>query len=442
MPASPIDSTIYGKLFNDADVGALFTDSAEVRAWMLVEGALAKVQGGLGMIPEVSGAAIHRASLELQLDPGGLGAGVAQNAVPIPGLVAAFRDAMQAPEHAAFVHWGATSQDIMDTGLALRLRQALALLDDRLGAVTLALADQAEKHAETPMVARTYGQAAVATSFGALVAAWGRPLLRHRARLSMVRHDVQNVSLSGAAGTLSAMGTQGAEVRAGLAEALGLNDPGSSWHSARDGIAALGGWLTGVSGSLGKMGEDLLLLTQSGIGEVALAAGGGSSTMPQKTNPVAPSVMSANARAAVGLNTTLQSALPHRQERDGAAWLTEWLSLPQLVVLTARSLAIGEDLARTLAPNIPAMARHIDATGGMIFAEALSFALADAMPRPKAQAAVKKLVAEAHESQQNLAEVAAKAYPDLTFDAVFDPTRQLGTAPAEARAFAKEARSA
>ena len=440
MPASPADSAIYGKLFGDAEVGALFTDSAEVRAMMLVEGALAKVQGGLGVIPEVSAAAIHRASLELQLDPGGLATGVAANAVPVPGLVAMFREAMQAPEHAQWLHWGATSQDIMDTALALRLRQALEIMDGRLDALARVLADLAEAHAELPMVARTYGQAAVVTSFGAVVTEWGMPVLRHRDRLAAVRNDVQTVSLSGAAGTLSAMGERGPDIRTALAEALGLTDPGGSWHATRDGIAALASWLTGVAGSLGKMGEDLSILTQSGIGEVSLGKGGGSSTMPQKSNPVAPSALVAIARQSIGLNSVVQSALPHRQERDGAAWLSEWLSLSQLVILTARSLAIAGDLAKTLTPNTDAMARHIEATGGTIYAEALSFALAGTMPRPEAQAATKALIARAQETNQPLATVAGAAHPDLAISQIFQPKEQLGTAPAEARAFAQAAR--
>ncbi len=441
MPASPADSAIYGKLFGDAEVGALFTDSAEVRAMMLVEGALAKVQGELGMIPEVSAMAIHRASLELQLDPGGLAAGVATNAVPVPGLVEMFRTAMQAPEHATWVHWGATSQDIIDTGQALRLRQALGIMDGRIERLTQALADLAAHHADLPTVARTFGQAAVVTSFGAVVAGWGTPMLRHRGRLVSVRQDVEQVSLSGAAGTLSAMGDKGAKVRAGLAAALGLADPGGSWHSARDGIAALASWLTGVAGSLGKMGEDLLILTQSGIGEVSLGQGGGSSTMPQKSNPIAPSALVAIARQTVGLNSVIQSALPHRQERDGAAWLSEWLSLAQLVILTARSLAIADDLARSVTPNAGAMAAHIEATHGMIFAEALSFALAETMSRPEAGAATKALVAQAQRDNQTLADVAAKAYPDLPISEIFQPEEQLGTAPADARKFAQKVRA-
>ena len=441
MPASPADSTIYGKLFGDAEVGALFTDSAEVRAMMLVEGALAKVQGSLGMIPEVSAAAIHRASLELQLDPGGLGAGVAANAVPVPGLVAAFREAMQAPEHASWLHWGATSQDIMDTALALRLRQALGIMDARLVQVIGQLGALAEAGAEQPMVARTFGQAAVVTSFGAVVAGWGTPLIRHRERLTAVRADVECVSLSGAAGTLSVMGERGPEVRAGLAEALGLRDPGASWHSRRDGIAALAGWLTGMTGSLGKMGEDLLILTQSGIGEVTLGGGGNSSTMPQKSNPVGPSALSAIARQAVGLNSVLQSALPHRQERDGAAWLSEWLSLGQLVILSTRATALAGEIAQGLEPNRAAMEGHIAATKGMIFAEALSFALAEKMLRPEAQAETKRLIALAVKAGSNLEDVASEAHPELNVADIFISQQQLGTAPAEAMAFAAAAQS-
>ncbi len=441
MPASPADSAIYGKLFGDSEVGQLFTDSAEVRAMMLVEGALAKVQGELGLIPEISARAIHRASMELQIDPSGLGASVASNAVPVPEFVAMFRAAMQAPEHSAWLHWGATSQDIMDTGQALRLRQALAILDTRLSRTAKALATLAETHAATPMAARTYGQAAVVTSFGAVVASWGAPLLRQRERLRAVREDVQIVSLSGAAGTLSAMGDRGPKVRAALAEALGPRDPQASWHSERDGIVALAGWLSSVAGSLGKMGEDLLTLTLSGLNEVKLGAGGGSSTMPQKSNPVLPSVLSALARQTAALNGAIQSALPHRQQRDAAAWLTEWMSLPQLVILTGRALAIAEDLADTLTPDEAAMQAQIDATGGMIFAEALSFALAAAMPRPEAQAASKMLVGRAKDTGRQLGDIAREAHPGLDLSAVFDPAQQLGTAPAEARAFAKAARS-
>ncbi len=209
MPATPYDSAIYRDLFGDAEIAKLFTDSAEVRAMLLVEGALAKAQGTLGLIPEISAMAIHRDSLELLIDPAGLAAETGQSAVVVPALVKAFRAAMQAPEHSQHVHFGATSQDIMETGLILRLRQVLTIYEARLRAVIKAMGAQAATHADLPMAARTYAQVATVTSFGAVVASWGQPLIRHLDRLGPVRDDLLTVSLSGAAGTLSAMGPLG-----------------------------------------------------------------------------------------------------------------------------------------------------------------------------------------------------------------------------------------
>ena len=187
MSVSPFDSAMLRDLFTDREVATLFTDTAELRAMLVVEGMLAKVQGALGVIPSESAAFIHRSSLEVQIDPAGLSEATGQNGVCIPALVAAFRKEMEAPEHAQYAHWGATSQDIIDTGLALRLRQALALIEARGERMAKALARLAESHAETPMVARTYGQTANPTSFGAVAAAWGWPWLAHKERLAALR---------------------------------------------------------------------------------------------------------------------------------------------------------------------------------------------------------------------------------------------------------------
>ena len=439
MPASALDSAIFRELFGDAETAKLFTDSAEIRAMMLVEGALARAQGRIGLIPEISAEAIHRASLELQIDPAGLASETGRNAVVVPALVAAFRKAMEAPEHAQYLHWGATSQDIMDTGLILRLRQVLALYEVRLSLLIKALGRLADAHAELPMAARTYAQAATPTSFGAVVAGWGQPLLRHHARLAAVRGELLVVSLSGAAGTLSAMGADGPKVRAELAKELDLNDPGGSWHAERDRFTALAGWIAGCATSLGKIGEDLILLTQSGISEVRLGSGGGSSTMPQKSNPVLPSLLSALARHLQTLNGAILSAGVHRQQRDGAAWLTEWLTLPQMCIGLARGLTAAEELASGLTPIPEAMRTGIDDGLGLIYAEALSFALARRMPRPEAQAAVKALCLEAGETGTPLADLAAARWPDADLTALFAPEAQFGTAPGEARAFAARA---
>ena len=439
MPASPADSALYRHLFSDDEVAALFTDSAEVRALMLAEGTLAKVQGALGVIPETAAAFLHRASFELQIDPAALARETAVNGVPVPALVAAFRKATEAPEHAAYLHWGATSQDIMDTALALRLRRMLFIFDTRLRSLIPALGTLARAHADLPMAARTYGQTATPTSFGAVVASWGRPLLRHHARLGDVTAGVTQVSLSGAAGTLSAMGDKGPQVRAAMATALGLTDPGASWHTERDGIAALAAWLAALTTSLAKMGEDLILLTQSGMDEVSIAGAGASSTMPQKQNPVGPSVLVAIARQAVALSSVLQGATVHRQQRDGAAWFSEWLSLPQLCILSARALGLACDLIPRLTPDATAMQRGLDAGNGVIFAEALSFALSTQMPRPTAQAQVRDLCAQTAQGT-HLLTLAARVWPGTDWATALRAD-MLGQAPSEARAFAEAARS-
>ncbi len=437
MPASPADSAIYASLLGDRETAALFTDTAESRAMLLVFGALAKVQGDLGVIPQTAAAYINRAAREVQIDPSALAASVASNGVPVPALIEAFRTAAEAPEHMAFVHWGATSQDIMDTGLALRLRRVVEIWDARLADAITVLGHLAATHADLPLAGRSYGQAATPTSFGAIVASWGAPLIRHRARLHAVKADILHVSLSGAIGTLSAMGPQGAEVRAGLARELGLGDPQASWHSQRDGLVAFSAWMAGVCTSLGKMGADIILHMQSGLNEITLVGAGGSSTMPHKQNPVGPSVLVALASSTAALAQTMTGAGLHRGQRDGAAWFTEWLTLPQLCISTGRALGLCGDVARALSPNPAAMARGLDAEGGLIYAEALTFALTQQMPRPQAAEAVKALSARVRAGEGDLQSLAAQLWPSLDFAAL--RATAMGEAPATARAFAQSA---
>ncbi|SEP72118.1 lyase family protein [Thalassovita taeanensis] len=436
MAASVFASQLYSRLFPTAEVGRLFTDSAEVRAMLLVEGALAKAQGKLGIIPEDSAAYIHRAAMEVQIDPGALAAATGTNGVPVPGLVAAFRKAMEAPEHAQYVHWGATSQDISDTGQMLRLRQMLYRHETDVIQTLISLGKLADAHADLPMPGRTYGQHATPVSFGATVAHWGAPLLELLNEMKDLRDRVLWVSLSGAAGTGAAFGPKAAALRAELAQALDLKDPIRSWHADRGPILALSSWLTRLATALGKIGEDLILLTQTGIEEVTLGASGGSSTMPQKQNPVAPSAMVALARQVIGLNGIIQGTGLHRQDRDGAAWFTEWLTLPQLCLATTAALEHGKSLAASLAPNAPAMAEALTNGLDLIHAEALSFRLAQHMPRPDAQAAIKTLCKQALSTKTPLSTLAAAAYPDIALADVFDPAQQMGDAPAQARAFA------
>ena len=430
---------LHAGLFGDPGTAALLTPEAEIAAMIEVEAALAAVQGRLGIIPAEAARAIAAACAGLSIAPETLAEAAAKDGVPVPGLVKAMRAAIGG-DAAAYVHWGATSQDIVDTALALRLRQLLDLWDERLAGIAVALAGLAGDHAELPMAARTYGQVAVPTSFGAVVAGWGWPLLDHSAALDALRPRLLRVSLSGAAGTLSAMGPTGPEIRAALAEALALADPGRSWHSDRSGIVALAGWAAGLAASLGKMAEDLLLMTQSGLGLVRIEGAGGSSTMPQKQNPVGPSALAALSRQVLGLAAILQSTGIHRQQRDGAAWFTEWLVLPQLAMATGAMLQRTVELLARLGPDADAMAADLQAGHGTIHAEALTFALAEAgaLPRDEAAARVGALSRTDLAEGKDLLDLAAAEWPGTDWRAAL-AGRMLGTAPAEARSFQRAA---
>jgi 3-carboxy-cis,cis-muconate cycloisomerase len=440
VSVSPFDSALYRDLFGDAELHRLFSDTAEVRAMMLVLGALAKAQGAAGVIPEVSGRFLHRAMMEAQVDPAGLAEATGRNGVTVPGLVETLRKSLDAPEHAQYLHWGATSQDIQDTALMLRMRQALALIEARMGSALSMLAGLAEAHAETVQAARTYGQVATPSSFGAMAASWGGPLLRLHDRLGPLRARCLCVSLSGAAGTATMLGPEPAALRAEVARALGLGDPGGTWHASRDRIGEIAGWLADLTVACGKAGGDLTILARSEVGEIALPGAGASSTMPQKQNPVAPSVLVALARVAPAQAAVLQGAGLHAEARDGAAWFAEWLTLGPLVVGAAKAVAVLAETAASVEVRAEAMAARAEDPLGLIHAEALSFALVGLMPRSEAQALVKTLTGTARATGRPLPELVAEAcpgaaLPDLT------PPAILGTAPAEARDFAHAARA-
>ena len=402
---------------------------------LLVEGALAKVQGAQGIIPEISAAFIHRSSLEVQIDPAGLADATGQNGVCVPGLVSAFRAAMEAPEHAQYVHWGATSQDIIDTALMLRLRQTLGLQEEQLRKLLKTLATHAETHATLAMPARTYGQYATPTSWGCLVAKWGQPLADLVAQLEDLRSGALWVSLSGAAGTSSALGPKATTTRAHLAEALKLIDPERSWHTDRGPVLRIVAWMGALVAALAALGTGVVALAATDVGELQLGGAGQSSTMPQKQNPVGPSALLALNNQMAGLQSSLQAARVHQHQRDGAAWFTEWMVLPQVALCAASALEITLAMMDGLEPVPDQMRTHLANTDS-IFAEALSFALAQKLSRPDAQKETKLLIADAFAQGVSVEAVAQERHPDLPPD-LFDPQAQLGSAPFDARAFAK-----
>ena len=431
MAVSPFESAWAGPHLGCAEAAALFADAAEIAAMVRVEAALARVQGRLGLIPAEAGEAIAAALDGAVVDPAALGPGTAGSGIPVPALVQALR-AVVGGAGAPYLHWGATTQDIVDTGLVLRLGDLCGLLDQRLGAVIAALGARARAHRDLVMAARTWGQPATPTTFGLRIAGWLAPLIRHRDRLAELRPRLLVVSCGGASGTMAAMGEHGLAVEAALAEALGLGLAPKPWHAERDGMAELGHWLSLVTGSLAKMGADLKLMAAAGTARAGAA--GGSSTMPQKANPVGAEALAALARQNAALVGALHGTLVHAEERDAGAWAAEWLSLPPMAVATGAALRHALDLARTLEPDPAAMQAEIAATRGTLLAEAAQFALAAHMPRPEAQALVKHAAAALAPGEELIAALRRRTDEavrcSVDWDALADPARHTGAAGA------------
>ncbi len=427
MAVSVFDSAVWSAQFGDAEIAAFFTDTAELRAMLRVEAALASAQASLGRVPGQSATAIARAAEDMPLDRAALAEGTARSGLPITALVAALRAHL--PEHADWVHRGATSQDIVDTGLALRLKPALAVLEARLRTLLEALAARARAERTTVIAARTRGQIAVPTTLGARMAAWGMPLLRHHARLEAVRTDCLVVTLGGAAGTRAALGGQADALTAHMGATLGLSVPKIPPHSARDATAALAAWLALVTGSLGKIGQDLLLLGQSEVGEVTCGAGGGSSAMPHKQNPVAAETLVALARHNAAAAGEALSALVHASDRDGAAWAGEWLSLPRMMVATGATLRHAQAMLDAMTVHPERIAETFARDRGLCLAETAVVRLGATMPRAEAAALVADACARVRTRGSNLAAELTALHPAIPWTDVLTPAGATGDAP-------------
>jgi 3-carboxy-cis,cis-muconate cycloisomerase len=409
VSASPLDSTLYRGLLGDAEIGALLSDEAEIAAMIRAERALARVQARLGIIPAEAGATLSKHLDQLTIGPEKLSAGVARDGVIAPVLVAALRAELP-PEAANWLHWGMTSQDVQDIALVLRLADVLALFDRRLCALIAELARLADANRDLPCLARTRMQAAAPTLFGLRIAQWFAPLLRHRERLREMRPRLLAIQLGGAAGNLAAFGPEALALMDGLADELGLSRA-EPWHKGRDRFEEFAGWLAMVATSLGTIGADIALLSQGEVGEIRLAGAGGSSTLPQKQNPVLAEVLVSLARHAATLAGSVHQAGIHINERDGMAWTLEWLTLPQLVATTGAALCRGLDLVGAVQIDTDRVQANLDATHGLVQAEAASFALAAHMPRAEASALVKRAVETTTREQGHLLDHLAKIAP-------------------------------
>jgi len=438
MAVSPLESEFLGVLFGDRAVAECFSDEACLERLLEVEAALARVQARLGLIPAAAAERIAAGAVLEGVDRAEIRAGLENDGVPVIALVRGLRRAVGA-EAAPYVHWGATSQDIMDTALVLQLRAALERLAPRLEALAIELCRLAAQHRDTVMAGRTHGQQAVPITFGLKAAGWAAPLLRGVARLKELRPRLLVVQLGGAAGTLSVLEDRGIEVMEALAEELGLRPSLFPWHGQRDRLAEFASWLSLVSGSVAKMAQDVILLSQTEVAEVAESGDlerGGSSTMPQKRNPMISERIVAAARKNAVLLAALHQALIQEHERGTHGWQVEWLSLPEMVVLTGGALASAQALAENLTVDAARMAENLERAGGVVLAEALGYALTRLMPRDEAQQRVAAASRVAAAQRRPLVEVVRETvsgdFPDAEIDwqGLGAPERHLGSSQA------------
>lgn len=341
MAFSLFDHPYFSALLRHEEIAALFTANAETATMLRFEAALAAVEADLGIIPKEAGAAIVSAIDTFQLNLDDLVVGASRDGLVVPTLIRNLRQAV-AEKHRAHVHLGATSQDVIDTSLILRIKDALAIFRHDLSAIEQHLDQLSSQYGTIEIMGRTRMQRALPIMFTDRVATWTSPLVRQLQALDALEANILAVQFGGAVGTFDALGEQGAAVRVALAKDLGLVDPGRPWHAERDRLADLANWLTKISGSLGKIGQDLVLMGQNEVGEALMASGGLSSAMPHKRNPIQAEILIALARFNAGQLASMHQAMIHEGERSGAAWTLEWLILPAMIGTTAASLKLGQ----------------------------------------------------------------------------------------------------
>ena len=436
MSVNPADSVVLGGLFGSDEMRAVFDERGFVQKMLDVEAALARVEARLGIIPESAAQSITAAAQVDRLSLGEIGEVTRIVGAPVVGLVKALGRAAGGDAD-RYVHWGATTQDIMDTALVLQMREGLALVERRLRALIAALADHARQHRATVMAGRSFLQHALPITFGYKCAVWLAPFLDHLTRLEELRARVLVVQFGGAVGTLASLGGKGRAVTTGLAQELGLAAPESPWHVNRERPAEVACFLGLVAGSLAKLATDMTLLTQTEVGEASEpyeSGRGGSSTMPQKRNPIASAYIIAAARGVHALVPQMLAAMAQDHERATGAWQSEWLALPQIFTLLDGALAHAVALARGLAIDAGRMRRTLDAQQGVIMGEAVMMALAEKLGRAAAHHAVQHACARALDERLPLIDVLAQdAAVTAQFDhaalaRLTDPARYLGEA--------------
>ncbi|HEX5585200.1 3-carboxy-cis,cis-muconate cycloisomerase [Gaiella sp.] len=424
---------LFAPIFVPDRVWGAVSGRAWVQAMLDAERALARAEAKVGVIPADAAETIASCCYAARFDVERLadeGRSVGNPAEPLVRALVA-----EAGDAGRYVHWGATSQDIVDTAAMLVARTALDEIGGEVGGAASACAELARTHRETAMTARTLLQQAVPTTFGLVAAGWLDALLDVRDRLHTVRSTCLAAQLGGAGGTLAALGADGLAVAHAFAEELGLAEPALPWHTNRVRVGELAGALDITAGALGKIALDVTLLAQTEVGEVAEGGdGGGSSAMPQKRNPVGAVLTAAAARTAHAHAAQLTGGMPQELQRATGGWQAEWTALTGALAFTGGAAASLRETVEHLRVLPERMARNLELSGGLLLAEAFAYLLAPFVGRPAAQRFVGEAVGRAEASGRSLAaELAADPHVTehvdvATLEQTLDPRRYLGSA--------------
>ncbi|MCS3471952.1 3-carboxy-cis,cis-muconate cycloisomerase [Pseudomonas sp. JUb42] len=428
---------LFDSYFTQSSMREVFCDAGRVQGMLDFEAALAHAEARTGLIPEALVADIAAACRAELFDFQALGVAIGSagnSAIPLVkalGQLVAARN----PQAERYVHMGATSQDVMDSGLILQLRQAIGLIEEDLEQLTKVMAAQALRYADTPLAGRTWLQQATPVTLGMKIAGWLGALTRHRQRLQELKPRLLCLQFGGASGSLAALGELALPVAQALAETLRLSLPEQPWHTQRDRLVEFASLLGMLAGSLGKVGRDISLLMQTEVGEVfepSAPGKGGSSTMPHKRNPVGAAVMIGAATRAPGLVATMFAAMPQEHERSLGLWHAEWETLPELCCLISGSLYQALQALPELQVDARRMRDNLDTTRGLLLAEAVSIALARLIGRDAAHHLVEQCCRQAVEQGAHLREVlgqstdvSAQLSPEQ-LDRLLDPAHYLG----------------
>lgn len=438
MSERPVNQ-LFDAYFTARDMREVFCDAGRIQAMLDVEAALARAEAKAGLIPASAVAPIENACQAQLYDFSALGEAIAtagNSAIPLIKALGK-QVACQSAEAERYVHLGATSQDVMDSGLVLQLRQALVLIENELAQLAGTLARQAERYAATPMPGRTWLQHATPVTLGMKIAGWLGAVTRSRQRLQALKPRLLVLQFGGASGTLAALGDQALPIAQALAAELQLALPEQPWHTQRDRLVEFASVLGLVVGSLGKLGRDISLLMQTEAAEVfepSAPGKGGSSTMPHKRNPVGAAVLIGAATRVPGLVSIMFSAMPQEHERSLGLWHAEWETLPQICCLTSGALQQARLLAEGLEVDAARMAINLDLTQGLVLAEAVSIVLAQRVGRDTAHHLVEQCCKRAVAQQRHLREVLedepqiAAQLSTAELDHLLDPTHYLGQA--------------